>query len=201
MIKAVIFDIGRVLMTYDWDAYFGGLFDGDRKKMKAVRDAFFENGIWDEVDRGVWPDEKLMEAFVQVSPGFKEELQLAWDRLGTAMERFSHTDGWIESLHERGYEVYYLSNWSHHLLKQAEESLRFTEKMDGGIFSCKVGKIKPDPAIYEMLMEKYGLLPEECVFIDDKRANTDAAKALGMQVVTFKDYEQASEELEKILSK
>ena len=68
--------------------------------------------------------------------------------------------------------------------------------MDGGVFSCDVGLIKPEPEIYQLLCSKYGLKMEECVFIDDKQANTDAAKALGMQAITFRGYEEAVRELE-----
>ncbi len=199
MIRAIIFDIGRVLMTYDWKAYFGGLFDGDEKKVQAVHDAFFGHGIWNEVDRGAWSDEKLMEAFVSVQPDYAQEIQLAWDRLGTAMRPFSRTEEWIRSLHERGYQVYYLSNWSHHLLKQAKEQLSFTEKMDGGIFSCNVRCIKPEPDIYCCLLKEYGLTARECVFIDDKKVNVEAAKQMGIQGIQFVDYEQTSQKLEEIL--
>ena len=58
--------------------------------------------------------------------------------------------------------------------------------------------IKPEPEIYQLLCSKYSLKMEECVFIDDKQANTDAAKALGMQAITFRGYDEAVRELEEI---
>ena len=58
--------------------------------------------------------------------------------------------------------------------------------------------IKPDPAIYKLLLSRYGLKAEECVFLDDTPANVEAAKALGMQGIRFLDKEQAEAELQKM---
>ena len=60
--------------------------------------------------------------------------------------------------------------------------------------------VKPNADIYEHLLREYGLEPEECVFIDDRAENVEAARALGMKGIVFAGYEQACEELKKMLS-
>ena len=67
--------------------------------------------------------------------------------------------------------------------------------MDGGILSYKEKKVKPDAAIYRLLMERYNLVPEESVFLDDTLANVEAAEALGIHGIHFVSKEQAEEEL------
>ena len=54
---------------------------------------------------------------------------------------------------------------------------------------------KPDPAIYRLLLDRYSLNPEECVFLDDIQKNLDAAKAFGIHTILFRSMEQAREEL------
>ena len=76
---------------------------------------------------------------------------------------------------------------------------RAAHPADGGVFSCYVQLIKPDPEIYRTLLEKYGLQAEECLFIDDREDNVVAARELGMQAIRFENYAQAREELAKVV--
>ena len=78
-------------------------------------------------------------------------------------------------------------------------ALDFLPYMDGGVFSCDEGVVKPDPRIYMIIIERFDLNPMECVFIDDSKANIMAAKALGMNVIHFEDYESAKNQLEEML--
>ena len=91
----------------------------------------------------------------------------------------------------KGFNVYYLSNYSEHLMRVNPSVLDFLPHMDGGVFSCYVKKIKPDSGIYQCLLEKYGLRAEECLFFDDREENVAAARELGIQAVQFETYEQA----------
>ncbi len=72
------------------------------------------------------------------------------------------------------------------------------EIVDGAVFSFEVQATKPEPEIYEALLEKYGLDPTECVFIDDNRANIVAANQLGMATIHFHTKSQAQEELKSL---
>ena len=79
-------------------------------------------------------------------------------------------------------------------------SFPFINKVDGKVVSGFVKKVKPNADIYEFLVDKYGLKPEECVFIDDRQENIDAAKALNWQGIVYKSEEQAKNDLYKILN-
>ena len=71
--------------------------------------------------------------------------------------------------------------------------------MDGGIMSYTVHLAKPDPAIYQTLLDRYGLKAEECVFLDDTVRNVEAAQALGIAGIVVTSQEQAKKELETLL--
>ena len=165
MIKNIIFDIGRVLIEFEWMDYIRKLFD--EETAKRVTDAIWKKGHWWELDRAVWSEEEILELFYSEEPDLRDEIKEAFDRVGECMLRCDYAIPWIEEMKERGFSVYYLSNYSEHLMRANPSVLDFLPHMDGGVFSCYVNLIKPDPAIYRCLLEKYGLKAEECLFIDD----------------------------------
>ncbi|MDD6762507.1 MAG: HAD-IA family hydrolase [Clostridiales bacterium] len=197
MINTVIFDIGMVLLDFDWGEYIYRLFD--RETAETVREAIFGGSLWNELDRGVMSRDEMLAGFAANAPGYENEIRIAFDRVGDALGQRDFTVPWIKELKSKGLRVLYLSNYSHHVMQCNPKALSFTDYMDGGIFSCNVKLIKPDHRIYERLMEEYGLTPSECVFIDDNAANIAAAGELGISTVLYKDYEQAYNELNKIL--
>ena len=79
-----------------------------------------------------------------------------------------------------------------------QEELDFLDVVDGGILSYQDQVIKPDEAIYQLLLERYQLLPEECVFLDDLKANLVTADRLGMHTILFTVKEEAEKELRKL---
>ena len=136
-------------------------------------------------------EEEILESFYQAEPELKREIKETFDRVGECLIRCDYAIPWIEELKAQGFAVYYLSNYSEHLMQSNPDVLDFLPHMDGGVFSYYVNLIKPDPAIYLCLLEKYGLKAEECLFIDDREENVAAARELGMQAVRFENYEQA----------
>lgn len=197
MIKNIIFDIGRVLIGFEWMDYIHKLFNEETGQ--RVTDALWKTKYWWELDRAVLSEEEILEMFYSVEPDLKEEIKEAFDRVGECMTRCDYAIPWIKDLKERGYRIYYLSNYSEHLMQANPDVLDFLPHMDGGVFSCYVNLIKPDPEIYLRLLEKYDLRADECVFIDDREDNVIAAGKLGMQAILFENYEQARQELEKVL--
>ena len=69
--------------------------------------------------------------------------------------------------------------------------------MDGALFSFQVKQIKPEPEIYRLLLAKYSLNPQECIFLDDRRENVEAAEAQGIAGIQFTGYEEALLELKR----
>jgi len=198
MIRNIVFDIGNVLAEFSWRehlARFG--FTGE--KAERIGKVMMLNPTWNELDRGVWSREKLLQSFIKEAPDLEQEIRLVFSDLSTIVRKFPKSDSWVQSLKDRGYHVYYLSNYSSHVRKDTEKELTFMKLMDGGIMSYEVQLIKPDLAIYQTLMERYDLQPEECVFLDDTKANIDGALRAGMQGILVKTQEQAMQDLDELL--
>ena len=79
--------------------------------------------------------------------------------------------------------------------------MSFLSFTDGGILSYKDKVIKPDPAIYRLLIERYDLVPENCVFIDDTQKNLDAAEKIGIKTILFTEIGQVRWQLDEIMSR
>ena len=195
-IKNVIFDIGRVLIGYEWMDFVNSVFD--EETAQAVTRAVWRTGYWHELDKAILTDDEILELFYSAEPDYKEDIKYAFDHVGKCVLRRDYASDWIESVKSKGYKVYFLSNYSHHLMNANPEALDFLTHMDGGVFSCDVRVIKPDPEIYKILFEKYGLIPEECLFIDDQEPNVLKARELGMAAVQYIDYEQARAETDRL---
>ncbi len=198
MIRNIIFDIGNVLVDYCWQehiARFG--FTGETAR--RLGEAMMLHPVWNELDRGVWNNEQLLEGFIQNDPELEAQIRLVFSDLSSLVREREGSNRWIYSLRKAGYKAYYLSNFSARVKTEASRQLTFLREMDGGVMSYTVQLIKPEPYIYEVLLNRYKLKAEECVFLDDSPANIDTAKSLGMKGIIVESQEQAMEELNKLL--
>ena len=198
MINTVIFDIGNVLMKFDYMPYIRTLLE-DEETAYRVNGAIWRTGCWSDLDRGADLD-TVYARMLQAEPAYRKEIQLAFENVGQCMFRMDYAIPWIQELKERGYRVLYLSNYSRYAMQANPDVLDFLPYMDGGVFSCDTGMIKPEEGIYRTLIGKYGLQPAECVFLDDFAENAEAARKCGMKAVVFRNYEQARRKLEQTLA-
>ena len=106
---------------------------------------------------------------------------------------------WLRRIKESGRRILYLSNYSHKIMRECADALYFLPEMDGGLFSCDVHMVKPDPAFFRLLLEKYQLDPARCVFIDDIETNLEGARAVGMHTILFENPAQAEAQLDRVL--
>lgn len=198
MIQNVIFDIGNVLTDFRWRDFLRD--KGFSEEMTArIAKASTENVLWRELDRGVWPWEKLMQAFIAEDPEIEEELHLAFDDMQGIVTIRDYAISWVKELKAKGCQVWYLSNFSEKIERECRDALAFLPYMDGGILSYQEQLIKPDREIYELLLSRYGLRAEDCVFIDDTPVNIEAAKELGIHGIVFQTREQVQRELAALL--
>ncbi|MBR1477759.1 MAG: HAD family phosphatase [Lachnospiraceae bacterium] len=198
MIKNIVFDIGNVLTDFRYMDFLKdkGLTD---EEIKAVVKASVEHPNWNEFDRGVLTRDECLLSFIASAPELESKLHIAYDDISGMVTPRDYAIPWIKSLKDKGYKVYYLSNFSKAAEDECAESLSFIPYTDGGILSYRVKLIKPDPAIYRLFLSTFGLNASECVFIDDKKNNIDAAISEGWSGIVFKSKEQVEEELEKLL--
>lgn len=198
MIDAIIFDVGNVLVDWNWKGHMEDL-GYSKDTIEYLGKNYIGTPLWEEFDRGVRPQNEIFADLCKLHPDYVTEMRTFLDTIGDAINTRPYVDKWLSELKDKGYELYILSNWPEPLYdKEKDNKLAFRKYMDGCIWSCHAKCIKPEPAIYKKLIKKYNLNPSRCVFIDDRQTNLDAAAAQGMHTVLFKDYTYVLEQLKTL---
>ncbi len=199
MIRNIIFDIGNVLTDFRWKEFLEDK-GFDEAMVKRIAKASVQSTVWNEIDRGVWSMEELMQAFIRQDPEIEEELRRAYGDITGMVTKRAYAIPWIQELREKGYRVYYLSNFSEKAYEDCADALDFLPYTDGGILSYREKLVKPDPEIYRRLLSRYSLEARESVFLDDTALNVEAAERLGIHGICFRTKEQAEEELRGLVA-
>lgn len=197
MIRNIIFDIGNVLTDFRWKEFLQDK-GFDENMIARIARASIESPLWYEFDRGDWTHEQLMQAFVDNDPEIEKELHRAYDDVHGMVTLRDYAIPWIEQLKANGYKVFYLSNFSLKAYEECGDALVFLPHTDGGILSYREKIVKPDPAIYQLLLDRFGIRAEESVFLDDTMKNVEGAEKMGIHGILFRTKEQAEEELAKL---
>ena len=184
-IYTIIFDIGDVLVSANIKDYLVA----DPEVPNEIVDELLK--LWfidkDEVDDTMDLDTYREIVNKRMGVEFSKYIPKLFQYNVDCVTAFDYTIPMIQDLKDKGYKVYYLSNWSawtYDLLQEAGK-FDFLELMDGGVFSYDVGYMKPDEEIYKILLNKYKINPEEAVFFDDREENIEAANKLGIHGVHF----------------
>lgn len=200
MIKNVIFDVGNVLVDFCWRELMDNL--GFSKNLQdEFEKTVFGSHWWGELDRGVMDENRVLDKLREDNKEHIEEFELIWANRDKLVRPYDYALSMMDSLKEKGLNIYLLSNYPKELFKLHAEngSFPFLDRIDGKVVSGFVKLVKPDREIYECLLKKYDLKAEECVFLDDRSENVEAAIKLGINGIVFKEYEQAWAELDKML--
>lgn len=196
-IDTVVFDIGNVLTDFAWNGFLKAK-GYDDEMIKRIARATVESDDWVEYDKGNLTNDEIVERFVENDPEIGDDLKNAFQNIDGIILKREKTIPWIRALKAAGYKVLYLSNFSKQALEGCPDAMAFLEETDGGILSYRDHVVKPDPAIYHLLEERYDLTPAKTVFIDDTPVNIEAARKLGWKGIIYKDYKQTVEELSEM---
>lgn len=180
----VVFDVGNVLIRWDPRLLYQDLIPEPERL-----DWFMQNvctAAWNiEQDRGrSW--EEAVALLVAEHPEWEREIRAYDERWHeTVPGKIDDSVAVLEELKARGDKVYAITNFSRE--KWAESLIRFPflQSFDGVIVSAHERLIKPDRAIFQVLLDRYGLAAGDCIFVDDSAKNIAAAQDIGMQTVHF----------------
>ena len=191
--KNIIFDLGDVLVNWNPNEFLNSIFkDGQKKDWKEFL-AEENNEVWGNFNRGTASKNDLITVFGE------ENTKILFDKLPKNFFLLKKGIQILNKVKEKGYKIYILSNFPKELFEQASIIHNYKEnllnKFDGQILSSDIGSIKPEPEIYNALLETYNLNPEECLFIDDKEINIIAGEKLGIDGIVCKDHDQLENDL------
>lgn len=180
----VVFDIGNVLLDWDPRYLYRKMFD-DHDRMEW----FLSNvctPAWNiEQDRGRTFAEAVSE-LVAVHPHLEAEIRAFDERWPETVSQV--IDGSLEilqTLRDRGVPNYAITNFSAEKFADARRIWPFLDSFDGIVVSGEHRLLKPEAAIYRLLLDTHGLSAPDCVFIDDSPKNVDGARAVGMHALHF----------------
>ena len=184
-IKAIIWDLGNVLIDWNPRYVFDRLIEDEDKR------AYFFESIctmdWNENQDAGYPIAQATQDLVARHPDWKEYIEAYYGRweemLGGPIEGTVALFRRIKA--EGKYKFYALTNWSHELFPTALRLYDFLHLFDGRVVSGEERMRKPDPRFYNILLERYGLKPDEALFIDDNARNVRAAEELGIRSILF----------------
>ncbi|WP_051226707.1 HAD family hydrolase [Butyrivibrio sp. MC2013] len=196
-ITTIIFDLGNVLIDFSWKEML--LAKGIKEEdIDRFGKATVLSKDWPEIDRGVMEYKDILGLFKKNDPEIADEIDRVFaDHVGIVASRPGSAD-LIKALKKAHYHLYFLSNFSKQALEANRDVMSIIDMMDGGILSYKEKLIKPDPAIYELLIKRYDLDPSRCVFIDDTLPNVEAARKLGIEAIHYQTLDQVLAELKKL---
>ena len=197
-IKNIIFDFGGVLMDWNPRYFFKDYFNDDEKMEFFLKNVAVDE--WNaEQDRGRTLKEGT-EILIEKYPDWEKEVRAYYDNWTTMLRSdIPKNVEVLRKLADTDYELFGLTNWSHETFPYALANYDFFELFKGKIVVSGEEKlIKPDPIIWELLLERYSIKAEESVFIDDNAKNIEAAKTLGFITVHVTEETDLQTELEKL---
>jgi len=196
MIDTIIFDIGNVLLDFDFLRHFRKLFD--EETAQAIADATIRKlDMWLEMDRGVLSYEEALELIIQGEPHLEKEIRLAIHTLYRDVEPFPYATEWVKQLKAKGYRVFILSNYGEKPFAASRERMPFLDYVDGQLISYEIQQVKPSPAIYQALCDRFSIDPSNAVFIDDSAINIAGAQNFGLHTIHFTGYRDALTQLQQ----
>jgi 2-haloacid dehalogenase len=186
-VSAVVFDLGGVLVDWDPRHLYRSLFDGDEAAMETFL-ATVCTPEWNRQQDIGRPWSEAVATLVADHPGQRDLITAYWERWPETLgEAIGPTVDVLAELRAAGVPLYALSNWSAETFPAARPRYPFLEWFDGIVISGEVRAAKPDPRIYEALLERHHLEPGSILFIDDIAENVSAAEALGIRSIRFTD--------------
>jgi putative hydrolase of the HAD superfamily len=195
-LRAVAFDYGRVLSGPPHPEAYESL-----QQITRLSQGEFEERYWVDrlaYDRGDLSGLAFWKKFVGDASLNLSDVEVA---------RLSETDAsmwttanaemldWHRRLKEHGFRTAILSNMGDSVLENIERTFPWISGFDVLVWSYQHGMVKPEPEIYNLLLERLGTSAEETLFLDDKMENIEAARQLGIQALQFSSVEQLRDDL------
>lgn len=183
-LENVVFDMGGVLMDFDGEKFARAFTETDADGELLYR-ALFGRVEWALLDAGVISHETIARVAAAALPErLRPALEACIEGWPVLSEPFPATNDLAIRLHGRGLGVFLLSNASTRIDEQLGH-MPAMAVMDGVVVSARERIMKPDPAIYGLLCERYGLDPATCLFVDDRADNCEGARVAGMRAFHY----------------
>ena len=185
MIKAIIFDLGGVLVDWNPKYLYKKIFK-DEVEMQQFLDTICTND-WNEEQDGGCTLKDGTDLLVNKFPEHEVNIRAYYGRWVEMLN--GPIEGTVEifkQLKKSGkYKIYALTNWSAETFPIAQQKYDFLNWFDGIVVSGTEKMRKPDPAFFQILLDRYNLKVDDVLFIDDNLRNVNAAREMGVDSIQF----------------
>lgn len=186
-VEAVIFDIGNVLTEWQPEAFYDRVIGPERRA--ALFAAVDLHGMNLDIDAGALFRETIYD-WAERYPDWAPEIRMWYDRwIELASPRIEGSIALQRALRARGVPVFALTNFGRYSFDEAVPKMDFLQDFDRTYVSGRMGVVKPDPRIYEMVEADCGVAPDRLLFTDDRADNIAAAAARGWRTHQFESWQ------------
>jgi len=181
VVRNIVFDLGGVLVDWNPEYLFRDVFS-DKSELAYFLDTVCTPD-WNELQDAGRSLSEAVRTLQEKHPKYRNEIHLYYDQWTTMLGGpIEQNVALLEPL-KANYRLFGLTNWSAETFPIACDLYPFFGEFDGIVVSGDEKVAKPDERIYRLLLDRYGLTANECLFIDDNARNTRAASALGIQTL------------------
>ncbi len=194
-IKNIVFDIGNVLVAWQPQKIVAQVFP--EQKSEQLTQKIFKSELWLDVNRGKLTERALLSTLEKNLGIEYSKLAKFMESIRASLEPIPGSQELLKQLYDAQWPLYALTDNTHEILAYLRQRYTFWQYFKGVVSSAEIGVLKPSPQIYQHLLQTYGLVAEETLFLDDLAVNIQGARALGMQGIVFNNTPQALAELRK----
>jgi epoxide hydrolase-like predicted phosphatase len=185
MIKAIVFDFAGVVMSEGYWLWLGE----NIPNLESKKDYFLS--ISHKVDKGDITSEEFLAKLAEASHKTNDKV---WEEMNELFKVNSEMINLIESL-KKSYRVTLLSNFPHEWMTYLLKKYDLRKHFEVLVISSEHRVIKPEPEIFNLMLDNLKLRPEETVFIDDREVNIKGAEAVGMKGIVYSTDEKLRKDL------
>jgi len=195
VIRNIIFDIGEVLLSFRPMEFLQSKF-GPGEKASMLETIIFRSKYWQQLDRGTISEQEVKTNLINDFPHYRDEIEIVFLEWPQILQPLPATK-LLKPLSEKGYSLFYLSNFHLRAWKIVRAKFDFFSFFKGGIISSEEGLLKPEEEIFWKLLSDFSLKAEECLFIDDRIENICAAEKNGFNSNLYLDLETLEAKLKE----
>lgn len=195
----IIFDFGNVLVRWEPERVFLPYFDGDEARYWYFWRHVCDQQFRDRIDAGEDSSSVIRERQIAY-PEYAEAIEMYMSRWEDSLPgEMPGMRQLVQELKDNPcFQLYGLTNWSMETFPRARQKFKVLQLIDHYVVSGDIRVVKPQPAIFHSLLNRYNLKADQCLFIDDNPANVDSANQLGLHGILFVGADSLRETLSNI---
>ena len=197
-IKNTVFDLGAVLFHWNPEA-IAQEFAEDVTQRQLLLDQVFHHQDWKRLELGEITERQAIQSFANNTGLPLARMEALIDSIKAYLTPKEDTVALLLELQQQGHRLFCLSNICTEIYQHVATRHTFFDAFEDVIVSAEVKLAKPDPKIFQYMLKRFNILPEETLFIDDMPANVASASSLGIQAIQFTEIADCRRAIARII--